>query len=475
MWRTAFLSILIVSSFSVHRALAQTQTLPADASDTVANIAAEQMMPSYARAANSSFNPANDLPTKPLTGLLSATGNALEAMGVDLRMPTEEQFFDNVSEGSSPGTIASGTWIIPTLTLDLGKILGIQNGRIRFADEINMLRVNDNTGPGSFEDNADSGPLGTAKQNIKEPSSLRQLTYEQLLFDKRLDIEAGGMNLKRYFWTPDCDIDSLTCLDLMLERNAGLPPSAFSTWAGRAAFNVTPDIYIQAGAEEVNSKVNNTTGFAFGLHNSTGVFLAAEAAYKSDFLDTAYPTDFEVGGWHVTSTHPDPLNAKITRHGTSAIQLWANQTVWRQDDGATRDPNVRHLNVYIQSAKSLDNTSVYTTQLTLGSSLYAPFASRPLDIIGVQATYLQLATDERQFLQQQRIKAGGPAAFPVTSWYLEVNAHIQLYRDVALEPTVQYVVDPDTVFDAAVKTARSGWVIGATLVFDPIRLLGLGG
>jgi porin len=136
---------------------------------------------------------------------------------------------------------------------------------------------------------------------------------------------------------------------------------------------------------------------------------------------------------------------------------------------------VRHLNLFIQAAKSLDNTSVYSTHLSVGASLYAPFPSRPFDIIQVQATYLELTNDEQQFLNQQRVKAGGPGGFPTNSYYLDLNAHIQVYRYVALEPTFEYVIDPDTIFNAKVSNARTGWVIGATLVIDPARLLGLGG
>jgi porin len=390
-------------------------------------------------------------------------------------MPVEQQFIDNVSEGSSPGQPGGGLFIIPTFTFDLQRILGIPDARFRLTEEINAYRFGDNTGPGSFQDAADSGVLGTEKQNLKEGTTLRQLTYEQLVFNKRVDIEVGRMNLERYFWTPNCSIDSLTCLDVLLQRNAGLPPPAFSTWAGRAAFNVTRDVYLQGGIQEVNPHIINTQGLAFGLHDSTGIFVAGEVAYKSEFSTTPYPGEYEFGGWYSTPTHADPLNAKITRYGTSALQFWGDQTVWRQDGGATHNPNDRHVNIFFQTAKSLDNTSLYTTLLSVGANLYAPLKSRPLDIIGVQVTDLQLTHDESEFLAQQRHAAGGPLSFPVSSYYLGLNGHFQLYRYLAFEPVVQYVINPDTVFDAKVKTARSGWVVGATLVIDPARLLGLGG
>ncbi|HTH97349.1 MAG TPA: carbohydrate porin [Stellaceae bacterium] len=431
----------------------------------------------FARANWSQFN---FNPGKP-KGPLASVGKSLQDLGINVRIPVWWQFMDNVTEGAAGahGRMGSGTWFLPVIDFDLDKMFGLKDTRIRTMEEIHVLKLHGGGGADGFQSAAASGPFGTQHRLLKEPNTFTQLSIDHLMFDKRLDVEVGRMNAKRYFFGGYCDVNLLSCNNLVLERNAGLPPSAFSTWMGRAAWNFTPHLYVQGAIEELDPHANSTRGFDFGTNHANatggGFISLGEIAYKTNFRSTAYPLEIEAGGWKNTASHADPLNSKLFTKGTSAFQLDINKTVWRQDGGASRDPLVRHLNVYTQFGKAMDPTSVYDTQVAVGTSLYAPFASRPHDIVGAKVTYLRLTSHERGFLQASQFGAGGANEFHAVSTYFELNYHIQLYPDVVLEPVAQYVLHPDTLFNAKVKSVQSGWVLGFTLVMDISRLAGLGG
>jgi porin len=408
------------------------------------------------------------------SGPAEGVGQALQDWGINFRFPITEQFMNNATEGSNPGRTGSGDWILPTLDFDLHTMFGIPDARIRVMETMYFLKLHDDGDSTGFQAASDSGPLGTQHRLTKEPNTLSQLSYEQLLFDKRLDLEIGRMSIKRYFFTANCDVNQLTCLALLLNRNAGLPPVAYPTWMGRAEYNITPSLYIQGGINEIDPHANSSRGYDFGTNHASGYISAAEIGYKTSFATTPYPEEWELGGWYNTSRHPDALNSKITYDNKSLV-LQGSKTVWRQDGGASNDATVRHVNTYFAANESLDKSNVYQSALVAGASLYAPIEDRPNDIVGFKVTWLPLSSHERQFLQQQRVAAGGVAEFDHLSWYLEANAHIQVARDLIAEPVVQYVIDPDTLFNAKVPFAHSGWVVGLTMIIDPAKMLGLGG
>ncbi len=408
------------------------------------------------------------------SGPSEAVGQALQDWGINFRLPITEQFMNNVTEGSSPARSASASWFMPTIDFDLHTMFGIPDARIRVMETMYFLKWHDDGDLTGFQAASDSGPLGTDHRLTKEPNTLSQLSYEQLLFDKRLDLEIGRMSIKRYFFTANCDVNQLTCIAILLNRDAGLPPAAYPTWMGRAAYNITPNLYIQGGINEIDPHANSSRGYDFGTDHASGYISAGEIGYKTSFATTPYPEEWELGGWYNSTRHADALNSKITYDNKSLV-FQGSKTVWRQDDGETNDATIRHVNTYFAANESLDKSNVYQSALVAGASLYAPIEDRPNDIVGLKVTWLPLSSHERQFLQNQRVAAGGPAEFDHLSWYLEANAHIQVARDLIVEPVAQYVINPDTLFEPKVPFAHSGWVLGLTMIVDPAKMLGLGG
>lgn len=476
MRRSAIMLVALTSVGLTSEVFAQSQTVPIDSNgNPPAGTVAQQLTPGYARAAGSLFSPLNEPSAQAPTGPLSSVGNWLENAGIDFRLPVTEQLMGNPSEGSRPGVIASGNWVNPTLTFDLHKILGIPDAKLRFQDEFRFLKLAD--GPNNatgFQGASNSGFLGNQHRLTKEPNSLSEASYEQLLLDERLDLEVGRMNLKRYFFTANCDSILLgSCQLNQLTNNANLGPPAFSEWAGRAAWNITPDTYVQVGSQEVDPHGKSTRGFDLGVDQATGYVTLAELAYKTSFAETAYPEFWEFGGYSMHAPHTDPIATKHVIDTSSGIGLDGQKTVWRADGGASNNPAVQHANLYFQSMQGLDETSVYATQISVGGTFYGPIPSRPFDFIGAKVTYMTLTSHEQKFLASQRFAAGGPKSFPSTSYYLELNSHVQLAKGVVLEPVVQYVIDPDTVYNPKVKQAKSGVVLALSVVVGLGELLGL--
>ncbi|ENF0663553.1 TPA: carbohydrate porin, partial [Pseudomonas aeruginosa] len=71
--------------------------------------------------------------------------------------------------------------------------------------------------------------------------------------------------------------------------------------------------------------------------------------------------------------------------------------------------------------------------------------------------------------------AGGDAKLGQRDVYaLETNAHIALTPHIALEPSVQYIFNPDNYYNpGARELSGDGFVVGLQLMVDMGSLLGL--
>ena len=57
---------------------------------------------------------------------------------------------------------------------------------------------------------------------------------------------------------------------------------------------------------------------------------------------------------------------------------------------------------------------------------------------------------------------------------LETNAHIALSPEIALEPSLQYIFNPDNFYNpGATELSNDGFVVGVQLIVDVGTLLGL--
>ncbi|MDU5688142.1 MAG: xylose isomerase [Kluyvera cryocrescens] len=123
---------------------------------------------------------------------------------------------------------------------------------------------------------------------------------------------------------------------------------------------------------------------------------------------------------------------------------------------------------------SADDKQPFRHFAELGLTYHAPF-DRTRDKLNLKASYLRLNDHQLEFQRQARIAAGGDAKLGQRDVYaLETNAHIALTPHIALEPSVQYIFNPDNYYNpGARELSGDGFVVGLQLMVDMGSLLGL--
>ena len=129
------------------------------------------------------------------------------------------------------------------------------------------------------------------------------------------------------------------------------------------------------------------------------------------------------------------------------------------------------------AGKTLDHTQIIDNQEYVGLDLWGFIPSRTFDSIGIKLTRMQVTVDEDRFLAEDRALAGGVNSFPSTAYYIEADAHIHPTGDdaISIEPDIQYIENPNSIYNPKVKATHSGFIISVDMVIQIGKLLGLGG
>jgi porin len=112
-------------------------------------------------------------------------------------------------------------------------------------------------------------------------------TYEQKLLDDKIEIAVGRSATSTYFGHlgQACLFMSGTnCgIPLLLNSEAGFSLLPSATWGGKVSYNITPRFYLMTGAFEMDSFIQNTSGFDFSVSHATGVTVPVEIGYGTKF------------------------------------------------------------------------------------------------------------------------------------------------------------------------------------------------
>jgi len=406
----------------------------------------------------------------------------------------------NPSAGLRPGNQSNSDYFVLSMTADMQKLAGISGGSINFTQTFFGLVRNLNMA-------ADIGDTTMGYQPPFTPNDnrLSLLTYQQKLLDDRLVVEVGRTHPNRYYALPPCNSIN-SCFQDMFYFNAGFTSPLFAVWGGNAAYKLSPNSYIQAGAFSVNPGTNALSGYDFGYERLTGALVMTEIGYAASYAETAYPGRASLTGFVNTADHDDnlrtvfgtskglnPGSPVVQRAGTSGIVLTAKQTVWRADDGAvpvlrpliSKDearlsqpvPNLHPtaISLYTGTGYAFDSTIPIRFNSFAGVLLEAPDQSRPFDTYGLKFNYQRINDDFARFLADANFSAGGSgAAYSRDKFIFEANAHLDFGRGVALEPVVQYLVNGNSFFNPfTARRTRDGVYAGFTLVVPIGTLLGL--
>ncbi|MBS0984880.1 carbohydrate porin [Acetobacter thailandicus] len=394
----------------------------------------------------------------------------LKDYGITFHALLIDNFVSNVQGGVKQGSRLQNALGVVETNIDLNKLIGWKGAQIHFGEDFFFLRDNDKHWSQQVGDNT----LGYQPPHLFRGNYLSELTLDQKLFSDKLEIEAGRANISRYFLIPNCN-QILTCFKDVWSQDAGISTFVFATWSGHAIYHITKSWYFQAAATEVNKTIYYQNGWNWNTDTATGATGVGEIGYKRGFDETAYPSMYEFLGYYNSSATTTTARAttssggswKATQHtgGMSGIFFTGQQYIWRADHGTTRDPHNMAVAIYGGAGTDFQSYAPVKAEAYLGAFVQAPFKSHPLDTYGVQLHWTKLGSRETQFLAEANKASGGDGKAPSAAHLVaDIHAHVFLFPNVAIEPSLQYAINPNTYYaPMTAKHPRDALEVGATL------------
>jgi porin len=406
-----------------------------------------------------------DAPTGPLFGV----AQNLADMGIHINSLAYDALENNVSTGNRVGRTSNNVTIFLGTDIDLGKLVGIEGGTLHVGVGLFFGRVRNGSQINAIQDTS-SALAGLPILNRNRSWYLTSLSYEQKLFNDRLDVEVGRINAKRAFDLPYSG-NAYSDDDPVFVMDGGTSPAPYAHWGGRASYRLTPRWQVGFGAYEVFPAEIRTFGTDFRIDQATGVLFVTNAVYQTHIADTNLPGRYEIVPFHNTSPVSDPLAPTSTHEGPYGIATRFQQAVWRPQGTG----QFQHVDILGSFSYTPNPYVLAASNEELGLGLFGLTPETPNDSVAFKVDHLRLTSRAIDFEREARVSAGGPnIATSQDEFRFDVNAHIDLSHGLAFEPTVEYILNPDSDgLPNSPKVPQSGFAVAGVLVFKPNVLLGL--
>jgi porin len=175
----------------------------------------------------------------PPRGPLSATGDALSAHGISPRLLMTNLYVTNPSTGTSTGNWADYFTVFFGADIDLQKFVGLPNAQLHFTAA--WEPPGHNTAKFTFQ----TGSAFTPLVPVTVTNDLIKLTVSHDLFDKRLHLEYGRMNLTDDFFVATMCAGCIVSTPAITEL--GVPGLTKSVWGARLAYTLSPHARLGLG------------------------------------------------------------------------------------------------------------------------------------------------------------------------------------------------------------------------------------
>ena len=212
-----------------------------------------------------------------MTGDWGGLRTKLEAEGFHLRAHYLSETAGNPSGGLRQGT-QYAQQVDFGADLDLGKLADLKGGQVHitFTDRAGKSLAAEDVGNLISEQEIFGGG-----QNFR----LAELSYQQSLFDDSVEAKVGWIHT-----TDDFATSPIYCYfqnngfcgqPAGIAIDSGVTTFPVASWGGVVKLRPQPEIYLQAGAYEVNPSLNNTSnGFKMNTAGATGVVVPVEAGWR---------------------------------------------------------------------------------------------------------------------------------------------------------------------------------------------------
>jgi porin len=291
---------------------------------------------------------------------------------------------------------------------------------------------------------------------------------EETLFDKRLDIAGGRMNVENDFASSTlyCNfLNNALCGDPKALPGGDVGHSAYpdAVWAARVRARPTADTVVTIGVYEVNQGLYTDqyyrSGLAFNTSKDSGVYLPVQLGWQPKFGPDAMPGHYAIGiGYDTSGGYQSfgnvlaaasvPGFTSQTRRGNTQVWALADQMLLRQGPGETA--GIIALAGFVHNDP---NNSVYAEQYFAGVVDEGFWKSRPLDTIGLLASY---STVSGRLGNVQGIEqalglpySNGATGIQSHETILEANYTVHVIPGLTFQPDLQYVIRPNGQGDIA--------------------------
>ncbi len=415
----------------------------------------------------------------PRVGLFIGVGDTLLANGIDLHGVVLDHVLRNTTAGLVPGNDGQITAIAPAADLDLGKILDIRGGTIHVQADFTTLRVNEP----NFS--SDTGGFLTGFQATPALSgswfTLSYLTYEQKLLETKLSIEFGRTNYYRYFFLPN-SLDAFTHFSSVVQIVGDSSSNPFPTWGTRLSYHVTPTLHYQVGAFADDFRGQTVQPENLGESTATGVAILGEVGSRSEFFNSRYPENFELGveyntrhGYSTAKGSPVPENPRFVAAdypGGGFVFFQGMQTLWRGAERVAAPPS--NIALYGSVDTSYDKPQPIDLDAIVGTNFTGFMPGRPNDAFGVQVHYQRLSAVEADFESRFHDVFAGPGPDQSRNGFaFEAVDKVSFNNVLAISPLAEYFVDPDNYGNPTARRRQTdGFEIGVLAIVSLGRLFG---
>ncbi len=282
---------------------------------------------------------------------------------------------------------------------------------------------------------------------------------QEKLFDGRLDLAAGRMNVENDFASSPlyCNyMNNVLCGDPKALPGGDIGHSAYpdGVWGGRVRVRPTADTYIAAGVYEVSQGLYGDdfrTGFEFDDAQNSGVYVPVEVGYEPRFGASGLPGHYKIGfGYDSSNTFKNFSSALPSTSGAPAATHTGNTQVWVLVDqmlvrqGPGDEDGIIALAGFVHNNPT---NSVYAEQYFVGAIDRAFWPARPQDTAAMLFSY-NTVSGQLGKVQAQEAELGLPLSNQATGvqtheMILELNYNIHVYRGLSFQPDFQYVFRPN--------------------------------
>ena len=407
-----------------------------------------------------------------LTGDWGGFRTSLEAKGITLRGGYVSETAGNPLGGRRQG-VQDAQQIAFGADLNLARLVNIQGGEahVTFTSRAGQSLAATDIGNLISEQEIFGGG-----QNFR----LAELSYLQSLFEDRLDTKFGRIHA-----ADDFAHSPIYCYfqnNGFCGQPAGIPiDSGFTTfpvasWGGFLNLGLRSDLYLQAGAYEVNPSLNNSgNGFKLSTAGATGVITPFEAGWKAALGSDQLLGHYKAGAYYDNSAASD-LGAPLAGppaliSGRWGVYVLVDQTIYRKGPARAEPVNPvgppyrMELLEVAQAEKGLTvfgvfvyahpDTALLEFYWEAGLLYLGTFRGRDHDSIGLAVNQSRLSNALIAAQNMRNLVMPGSVNVQSAESDIELNYRAELTPWFSLMPNIQYIVRPN-----AVITIPNAFVLG---------------